>query len=77
MRPLPTMVRNPKWVVVSAYVGRKKSLRGLTYATRFTFYRKKIAETMAGNLNRIACAINFGPGKDFEFIVVPYSPDEV
>lgn len=64
--------RHPKWIVVSAYVGPKPELKGLYFHTRFTYYKKKIALTMAALLNKKAKSNYRWPGKHFEFQVVPY-----
>lgn len=71
---LTVQPRHPKWIVISAYVGPKNKFRGLTFPTRFTYYRKKIAVGMASLLNNKARVRNLGPSEDWEFQVVPYEP---
>ena len=64
--------RHPKWIVVSAYVGPKAALKGLTFPTRYTYYKKKIAVAMASLLNSKIEDYRRWPGRHFEFQVVPY-----
>lgn len=78
---LEIKARHPKWIIVSAYIGPKKKLKGLTFPTKYTYYRKKIALTMAQLLNSKYNGLDIWPAKDFEFQVIPYegadSPKEV
>lgn len=73
-----TKPRNPKWIIVSAYIGPKKKFKGLIFPTRFTYYRRKIADVMVRLLNQRAGRYSDlfgGPGRDFEFRVIPYEAD--
>lgn len=64
--------RQPKWIVVSAYVGPKVELKGLCFPTRLTYFKKKIALGMAAILNNKVKNYGRWPSKHFEFQVVPY-----